>query len=253
MLNEFLTLNVFTFMMIMARVGTTFSLLPGFSAVYVSARIRLGFAFAVSFLLVPMLGPSMPAQPANPGDMLVLVTGEVFVGAFLGTLSRILIGALQTAGTLIALFASISNAFVQDPIADQQSSTIAGFLGSLGIVLIFAADLHHLMIRAMIDSYTLFEPGRTLVMGDFSMMVTRWVADSFALGLRLTAPFLVVAFVYYVGLGLLGRLMPVLPVFFFGLPVQITVQFWVLMIALSGIMLVFLERFQEQYGAFLKP
>lgn len=179
--------------------------------------------------------------------------GEVFVGAFLGTLSRILIGALQTAGTLIALFASISNAFVQDPIADQQSSVVAGFLASVGIVLIFATDLHHLMLRAMVDSYSLFEPGRVLVMGDFSLMVTRWVADSFSLGLQLSAPFLIVAFVYYVGLGLLGRLMPALPVFFFGLPIQITAQMWVLMITLSGIMLVFLQRFQEQYGVFLKP
>ena len=173
MLNEFLSLNVFVFSLILARVGTTFSLLPGFSAVYVNTRIRLALALAVSFLLVPVIGPSIPATPATPADMLGLMAGEVFVGAFLGTLARVLIGALQTAGTLIALFASISNAFIQDPIAEQQSSTVAGFLAALGIVLIFATNLHHLMIRAMIDSYTLFEPGHVLALGDFSMMMTR--------------------------------------------------------------------------------
>ena len=54
-----------------------------------------------------------------------------------------------------------------------------------------------------------------------------------------------------VGLGLLGRLMPQLPVFFFGLPVQITVQLWVLMLVLSGIMLVFTRRFADGMGGFL--
>ena len=67
------------------------------------------------------------------------------------------------------------------------------------------------------------------------------VADSFALGVQLSAPFLIVSLVYNVGLGLLGRLMPQLPVLFFGPPLQIALQLWVMMLALSGIMLVFLE------------
>jgi flagellar biosynthesis protein FliR len=37
--------------------------------------------------------------------------------------------------------------------------------------------------------------------------------------------------------------MPQLPVLFFGSPLQIALQLWVMMLALSGIMLVFLNRF----------
>ena len=61
--------------------------------------------------------------------------------------------------------------------------------------------------------------------------------------MQLSAPFLIVSLVYNVGLGLLGRLMPQLPVLFFGPPLQIALQLWVMMLALSGIMLVFLDRF----------
>ena len=49
---------------------------------------------------------------------------------------------------------------MQDPVADQQSSTIAGFFTALGLVLIFVTDLHHLMLRAIVDSYGLFDAGR---------------------------------------------------------------------------------------------
>jgi flagellar biosynthesis protein FliR len=47
--------------------------------------------------------------------------------------------------------------------------------------------------------------------------------------------------------------MPQLQVFFFGLPVQIGLQIWVLSITISGIMLVFLQEFEEAYQGFTLP
>ena len=86
-----------------------------------------------------------------------------------------------------------------------------------------------------------------------AMLIARHVSDSFALGLQLASPLVITGFTYYLGLGLLTRLMPQMPVFFVGLPIQIVVQISVLSITLSGIMLVFLSRFGEGIGAFLAP
>ncbi|MFV2034833.1 MAG: flagellar biosynthetic protein FliR, partial [Halocynthiibacter sp.] len=72
---------------------------------------------------------------------------------FLGTLALILMAALQTAGTVIAYVSSMANAFIQDPIAQQQSSLISGFLSTLGLLLVFITDMHHLMIRGIGESY----------------------------------------------------------------------------------------------------
>ena len=74
------------------------------------------------------------------------------------------------------------------PIAEQQSALLAGFLGNVGILLIFVTDMHHLMLRAMIDSYSLFVPGQPLPVGDMSNMIARQVMDSFALGVQLRRP-----------------------------------------------------------------
>jgi flagellar biosynthetic protein FliR len=255
MLQDLVNLNLFAFFLIFARVGAAFLLLPGYSAAYVSPNIRLALALAVSFAVMPLLADTLPAPPSAPSAFALLLVGETVIGSFFGILARILLGALQTAGTMIALFASLANAFVQDPvggpIAEQQSSTVSGFLTTLGIVVIFATNLHELMLKAVVDSYMLFTPGQPLVIGDLSDTVARQVADSFALGLQLAAPFLVVALTYYVGLGILGRLMPTLQVFFFGLPVQIALQIWVMMIAVSGIMMVFMTRFQDSFVPFL--
>ena len=119
------------------------------------------------------------------------------------------------------------------------------------MVLIFVTDLHHLMIRTVVESYELFQPGKVLLMGDFTELLARRVADSFALGVQLAAPAIVLGLTYYIGLGLLGRLMPQLPVFFFGLPMQISMQLWVLTVSLSGMLMIFLERFRLAAGTFL--
>ena len=248
MLEELLRLNIFGFLLIFARVGTAIAFFPGFSTSYFSMRMRLSVALAISFAAMPMIAADLPTPPSAVPDLGILVFGELMIGSFIGLIARVSLAALQTAGTVIALASAMSNALIQDPIAEQQSSTISGFLLTTGIVLIFVADLHHLMIRAVVESYELFQPGKLLLMGDFTQLFARRVADSFALGVQLAAPAIVLGLTYYIGLGLLGRLMPQLPVFFFGLPVQISMQLWVLTVSVSGIMMIFLERFRVAVG-----
>ena len=253
MLEELLSLNLFGFFLIFARVGAAIALLPGISAAYVPNRTRLSIALAISFLLAPVLMDELPVRPESIAEMGILIAGEVLIGVFFGTIGRILVGALQTAGTVIAYVMSMANALIQDPIAEQQSSTVAGFLLTMGIVLIFVVDLHHMMIMAIADSYTLLIPGQGLPAEDASQVMARRVADSFELGLKLASPFVIVGLTYYIGLGLLGRLMPQLQVFFFGLPFQITAQIWVMTLALSGIMMTFLQHFEGAYRGFILP
>lgn len=250
MLRELLTLNVFAFLLIFVRIGAAIAVMPGLSSAFVSVRMRLAVALAVSFVLMPVIGGNLPAPPSDIVSLAVLIFGEMLIGVFMGTIGRIIVGSLQTAGTLIALSSSMANAMIQDPIAEQQSSVISGFLLTMGATVIFVADLHHLMIRSLVESYTVFAPGAALPFGDLSIMMARHVADSFALGLQLAAPFIIVGLTYYIAIGLLGRLMPQLQVFFFGLPFQISVQIWVLSIAISGIMLVFARRFEAAYQGF---
>ena len=197
--------------------------------------------------MVPSLFERLPIMPVVPLTLFAMVLGEILIGAFMASIGRVMLGSLQVAGTAISYFSSMANAMIQDPVSEQQSSIIAGFLTTMGVVAIFASDLHHVMIRSLLESYVLFVPGQVPLFGDMSFDMARRVADAFALGLQLASPFLIIAMTYYIGLGLLGRLMPTLQVFFFGLPFQIGVQLWLLMVSVSGIMLVFLRRYAETY------
>lgn len=245
MLNEILTTDAFALGLVFSRLGTAVMLLPGFSESYVSARIRLMFAFALTIVVTPVISVHLPTMPESLLAAAALIGGEIVIGLFLGGMVRMLVSALHVAGVIIGFQTSLSNATFFDPSSSQQGALIAAFFNILGVFMIFVTDLHHLMLMAIADSYTLFKPGGVLAFGDFSQMLIRVLSESFALGLQLASPFIVVGTVFYAGLGLLGRLMPQVQVFFIAIPLQILIAFMVMSMTLSVGMFWFLARFED--------
>ena len=111
----------------------------------------------------------------------------------------------------------------------------------LGITLIFATDLHYLVIAALNDSYAIFKPGEIPVMGDVANLLSTTVAGAFRVGVQLSAPFLVFGLLFNLGLGVLSRLMPQMQVFFVGMPLSILVGFLILFLVIGAIMTTFLS------------
>ena len=82
-------------------------------------------------------------------------------------------------------------------------------------------------------------------MGDFAAAISETAAKSFLIAVQICAPFLVVGLLFYAGVGLLGRLMPQVQIFFVALPVQLGIGLFVFAISLSVMMMWFLNSFQE--------
>ena len=65
MLQQFLTENIFAFLLIFTRVGAGMMVMPGIGESYIPARIRLLFALWVSVLLVPLFQDYFSAPPGS--------------------------------------------------------------------------------------------------------------------------------------------------------------------------------------------
>src|SRR5262249_20357250 len=146
-----------------------------------------------------------------------LLGEEIFIGAVLGLTVRLLVSALQVAGSIVAQQLGLGFVTAVDPTQGQQGVIVGNFLTVLGMTLVFATDLHHLVIAALDDSYTLFAPGDLPLLGDVAALTTRTVTTAFRIGVQLSAPFIVFGLLFNVGLGVLSRLMPQMQVFFIGL------------------------------------
>ena len=167
-LAQLLPVEAFPVLLVFARVGAALMLLPGFGDLYVPQRWRLLLAVALSLLVASVVGPSLPRLPTSPATLLALLFGEIVAGLFLGTVARLLLAALETAGQIVSLQLGLSAATVFNPAAAQQGAVTGAFLMMLGTLLVFLTDAHYLMIRAVVDSYALFTPGTTPAFGDFA-------------------------------------------------------------------------------------
>lgn len=245
MLDQILTINIFAFMLIFSRVGTMFFLFPGFRGKQVNIRTRLSIALALAFILTPLLADELPGLPKTTMMLFALIMGEVLAGAIIATVALILFSAVQTTGTVIAFISAMANSLVFDPISEQQSAIVAGFLTTTATLLIFVTGLHHVFIRAMIDSYALFQPGVTPEISDAMALITRTVSETFKIGVQLAAPFIVVSIVYNLVLGVMTRLSPQIPIFFVAMPAQIVVSMVLLMITVPAIMMAFMNYVQD--------
>jgi flagellar biosynthetic protein FliR len=218
-LAEFLVSQVLAAGLVFARLGAALMFLPGFGEQTIPPRHRLLFGLALSAAVAPLVPTGGQAETA-PVVLLSMFAIEITIGIWIGTTARILFSALQFAGYQIGMVAGLSNAFAPGSGSFEGSTLIAGVLLMAGVALIFATELHHLMIRALIDSYELFPPGR-LMLGDLAQQMVRAVAQSFYLGVSLAAPFYVLSLVLNLGMGLANRAMPSLPVFFVAAPILI--------------------------------
>ena len=253
MLEQILPAEIFAIMLIFVRVGGAVMLLPGYGEPFVSPRLRLLFALMVSVVVAPVLSNTLPRMPDSAALLTLLILGEVVIGVFIGTIARMFIAALTTAGMLIGYMSSMANALTNDPSAAQQGSIAGSFLTLVALLTIMTLDLHHLLLMAVVDSYDLFIPGQVPPMADFSEMVTRTMSETFLLSFQIAAPFVVVGLIFYLGLGLLGRLMPQMQVFFVAMPLQILVGLAVLFIALPVTVRWFIDSLEGKMLPFVGP
>ena len=246
---SFLPALAAAFLLVFARVGTMLMLLPGLGELSVPVRLRLTVALLLAAVLLPLHRDAYQVDLHQIGPVGLMLGEEMLIGAVLGMTARLTISALQVAGSVVAQQLGLGFITAVDPTQGQQAVIVGNFLTMLGVTLVFAADLHHLVIGALDDSYALFRPGELPLIGDVAALTTRTVADAFRIGIQLSAPFLAFGLLFNLGLGVLSRLMPQMQVFFVGIPLSILTGFLILLLVIGAMMAVFLGSVETVLSA----
>lgn len=229
------------FLLVFARIGTMLMLLPGLGEQNISSRIRLAIALVLAALLLPLHRSAYHIDTEALGPDIVMLVEEILIGAVLGLTARLTISALDVAGSVIAQQLGLGFVTAIDPTQGEQGALVGNFLTMLGLTLIFATNMHYLVIAALNDSYNVFSPGEVPSTGDVAALITRTAAGAFRIGIQLSAPFLAFGLLFNIGLGVLSRLMPQMQVFFVALPLSIMIGLLFLVLGLGAMMGFFLD------------
>lgn len=251
LLEQFLTTGVFAFILTFVRIGTAVMIMPGVGDTFTPQQIRLYIALGLSLVLAPFVANYLPTPIPGTTVLLSLIVMEFIIGLFFGTIGRILISALDTAGMVISLASGLGNAQLFNPGSATQGSLIGAFLSVTGVLILFTTNMHHLLFYGLVGSYELFPVGAVPDAGSMAELVSKAVASSFLIGVQIAAPFLVISMLLYIGMGVLTRLMPQVQVFLLALPMQILLSMVTLSLIISAAMLFWVSRFEQGMVFFL--
>lgn len=240
-LSTYSSQELFLILLVFCRVGSALMLVPGLGEAYVSPRIRLLFALAMSVALSGTVRHLIPELPSSPLVLAVLVTQEVTIGVFLGFVVRVMFATLHTAGMIVAMHSSLATAMMFDANQSTQGSVFGILLNTAAVMLFFSTGLYYSMLVGFADSYALFSAGDDLPSHDMAIYMAKLVTESFNVAFKLSSPVVIISLVVYVGSGVLARLMPSMQVFFVIMPLQILISLVIFTVTLSAALLGFFD------------
>jgi flagellar biosynthetic protein FliR len=221
--------------LVFLRVGAVMAVLPAFGEQSVPVRVRLVLTLAFAAVVAPAVMPA--AGP--PGAVVPAMAAEIGAGLLLGLGLRLMVIALQIAGTIAAQAASLSQLFggtAIDPLP-----TIGHILTVGGLAIAAAQGLHVELAAALIGTYAIFPAGVRIDAGEAALWSIERTSAAIALAFSLALPFVMAAAIYNLALGVLNRAMPQFMATFIGVPALTWVVLVLMLVALPFILAVWSE------------
>lgn len=216
--------------LIFVRVGAMVMTAPFFSSSTFPVQVKLFFAILTSILLYPVI----PAQqvvisPDTSGVVLMLlILGELLVGAAMGLVGQLIFAGLELAGRLISLKIVLAFAELVDSMTQQKSTLVGNLFGMIGILVFLAIDGDKIYLSALAKSFELIPVHQAEIQlaGPYMLEIATYL---FVIGVQVASPFMIVLFLLDLSLAIFARIMPQANVMFIALPLKLGIGFLLLL------------------------
>lgn len=201
------------------RIGSCFMLMPGFSSMRIALHVRLFVSLAVTWALLAHLWDEIvPSVGLGTGALLLLIASEVLIGSTIGLVTRFYVLALQFATSVVAMTGGYGGMAGSSVDEMEPQAPIAVIITTCALLLLFALDFHHDILKALVASYQVAPVGGLFDAQGALIDVTDTLSQSFYLTLRLVSPFIAYGILANLALGFVNKLAPQIPVYFISLP-----------------------------------
>ena len=217
-------------LLIFIRFFTLLSVLPFFSYDTFNPRLRGLLAILLATITVKTVPFPESNFPVGFTILMFYALREVFVGLCIGTFCGIFTEIVKYAGNLVSQMMGLSMASMIDPTTSQESEVMPEIFNIFAILLILAANGHHFFIRAMFDTlYMIPVTEASYPFAEISQQLISLVSSIIVLGIRVSAPMMIIVFLIRIVVGILNRLIQDADIFAVILIIDILVGLYILM------------------------
>ena len=229
---EILTNKYQLFLLIFVRVSGIFIFSPLFSSQNVPNPLKLGFSFFVSILLTTTLNVDYLSSIET--NYVLLIIKELMLGLIIGYVSYAFFSAFYVLGQIVDMEIGFGMVNVIDPQNKVQVPVMGNFYYILAFLVFLMVNGHHIVIRALIESYELVPIGKFYINEGMTYKLIEILGKTFSLGFRISSPIVVVMLLIDILLGVLSRSMPQMNVFVVGMPLKIIVGLLIIAISIPA-------------------
>ena len=191
-------------LIISVRVGATLLFAPiwGYPGLPQYFRVLLVFAVAAAISVVI---PFNAAALSNPE---LVFPVELLIGLLLTMGIRIAFAGLHMGGQLVSYHLGFSAVQAIDPQTQNRSTLMSNYFTMFGYALVLATNQHHLIFRALADSYTAFPVGASVASSQWFGALIEASKQIFIIGWKIALPVFVASFVIEMTIGFISRMQP---------------------------------------------
>jgi flagellar biosynthetic protein FliR len=186
--------------------------LPVFSAQIFPARLRVGLAAVLAFLIAPSL-PETHTESLSLWSLIHLLFMEVSVGALLGFVCRLIFFALDIAGGIVSTDIGLTLPSEFSQFTGASSMAPAVLLYWMGVMLLFSLDMHHWLLVSLQRTYALLPVGGAQLHSALFNDVISRTSHLFLVAVLMAAPMIATSFLLNLIMAVLGRAVPQMNVF----------------------------------------
>ena len=174
------------FLMIVVRVASFVAVAPFYGANNTPRRVKIGFSVMVAILLFQILErPALDYEGVF--GFAVIIIREGITGLLIGFAASVCNSIILLAGNMIDMEIGLSMATEYDPMNNTQVNITGQLYNYLLLLLLIATDMHHYILRAVVDSYKLIPVnGQVFDWEHLMRSMTTYMGDMFVIAFRLS-------------------------------------------------------------------
>ena len=217
-------------MLVCIRLSGLFVFAPIFSSQALPAKVKSVFLIVLTVVLAP-IAAALPGSHVEVGLQSIL--GELGVAALLGLSLALLNELASLAGQLLGMQFSFSLVNLLDPNSEVQTPLLSQMLGLLEITVLLAAGLHRTILAALLHTFLAVPLGSGIAPRDIGLPLVGMMGGVFLAALQLAAPVISATLLVEIGIALMSRVSPQLPVLALTVPAKTVLGYVVLLGSLA--------------------
>lgn len=226
------------------RLVAFFIIVPVFFPEGTPNIVKISLSLMIAYIIMPGISTANIANVSTTMTFVIYAINEVIAGLTLGFFTNLCFMSVRFAGNIMDLQVGFSMMSMYDPSTSSNTTLIEHMIYWFSLVLFFIIDGHHMLIRALIDSFSNIQIGQFFLSNDNINVIISAFTSYFAVGIKIAIPIMIILLITDLAMGLVARTVPQLNIMILGLPIKILIGLLAFSLALPIFMNIIIANFQ---------